>query len=122
MCGIIGYIGRRNAAPIVLNGLKHLEYRGYDSVGFVGAYKGSLIVKKNVGKVNEVHAKLNFLEHNVNLALGHTRWATHGRVTKTNAHPHTDCSGNIAIVHNGINRELSRVEEGAGFQGSCFQK
>jgi glucosamine--fructose-6-phosphate aminotransferase (isomerizing) len=121
MCGIIGYIGRKNAAPIVLNGLKHLEYRGYDSVGFVGVHNGRLIVKKNIGKVDEVHAKLNFLEHNVNLALGHTRWATHGRVTKTNAHPHTDCTGNIAIVHNGIIENYQELRKELVSKGHVFK-
>ncbi|MEM3712348.1 MAG: glutamine--fructose-6-phosphate transaminase (isomerizing) [Thermoproteota archaeon] len=102
MCGIIGYIGRRNASQIVLEGLKHLDYRGYDSVGFAGVLNGRLVIKKDVGKVDEVHAKLNFLEHSLNLAIGHTRWATHGRVTRANAHPHTDCNKRVAIVHNGI--------------------
>ncbi|MEM1557382.1 MAG: glutamine--fructose-6-phosphate transaminase (isomerizing) [Thermoproteota archaeon] len=102
MCGIIGYIGRRNASQIVLEGLKHLEYRGYDSVGFAGVLNDRLVIKKDVGKVDEVHARLNFLEYDLNLAIGHTRWATHGRVTRANAHPHTDCSKRIAIVHNGI--------------------
>ncbi|MEM2351146.1 MAG: glutamine--fructose-6-phosphate transaminase (isomerizing) [Thermoproteota archaeon] len=102
MCGIIGYIGRKNASQIVLEGLKHLEYRGYDSVGFAGVLNDRLVIKKDVGKVDEVHARLNFLEYDLNLAIGHTRWATHGRVTRANAHPHTDCSKRIAIVHNGI--------------------
>jgi glucosamine--fructose-6-phosphate aminotransferase (isomerizing) len=121
MCGIIGYIGRENAAPIVLNGLKHLEYRGYDSVGFVGVHNGRLIVKKDVGKVDEVHARLNFLEHYANLALGHTRWATHGRVTKINAHPHTDCTGSIAIVHNGIIENYQELKDKLASKGHVFK-
>ncbi|MBO3840254.1 MAG: glutamine--fructose-6-phosphate transaminase (isomerizing) [Candidatus Brockarchaeota archaeon] len=121
MCGIIGYIGSMNASRIVLEGLKHLEYRGYDSVGFAGVLNGSLIVKKDVGKVDDVHAKLNFLEHNLNLAIGHTRWATHGRVTKTNAHPHIDCGRNIAIVHNGIIENYEELRKELVSKGHVFR-
>ena len=102
MCGIIGYIGKKNAAPILLNGLKHLEYRGYDSVGVCIKNGNELIIKKDVGKVDEVHAKLNFMEPAAKIVMGHSRWATHGAVTQDNAHPHVDCSGSIAVVHNGI--------------------
>ncbi|MBO3799713.1 MAG: glutamine--fructose-6-phosphate transaminase (isomerizing) [Candidatus Brockarchaeota archaeon] len=121
MCGIIGYIGSMNASRIVLEGLKHLEYRGYDSVGFAGVLNGSLIVKKDVGKVDDVHAKLNFLEHNLNLAIGHTRWATHGRVTKTNAHPHIDCRKDIAIVHNGIIENYEELKNELVSKGHVFR-
>jgi glucosamine--fructose-6-phosphate aminotransferase (isomerizing) len=121
MCGIIGYIGSMNASRIVLEGLKHLEYRGYDSVGFAGVLNGSLIVKKDVGKVDEVHAKLNFLEHDLKLAIGHTRWATHGRVTKTNAHPHTDCKKNVAIVHNGIIENYEELKKELVSKGHVFR-
>ena len=102
MCGIIGYIGNRYANEIILNGLKRLEYRGYDSVGIGIVNDKNLIIKKDVGKIDEVHKKLNFLEPKGKIAVGHNRWATCGKVSKENAHPHTDCNEKIAIVHNGI--------------------
>ena len=110
MCGIFGYIGKRvNAAEIVLNGLKKLEYRGYDSWGI--AVKNQIsniknqkyfLVEKHVGKIGEAHLSSKFYHLISNFALGHTRWATHGGVTKINAHPHLDCFSKIAIIHNGI--------------------
>ncbi|MBO3769149.1 MAG: glutamine--fructose-6-phosphate transaminase (isomerizing) [Thermoproteota archaeon] len=121
MCGIIGYIGRKNASQIVLDGLRHLEYRGYDSVGFAGVLNGRLVIKKDVGKVDEVHARLNFLEHNLNLAIGHTRWATHGRVTRANAHPHTDCNKKVAIVHNGIIENYEELKKELVSRGHEFK-
>ncbi|MEM5766142.1 MAG: glutamine--fructose-6-phosphate transaminase (isomerizing) [Candidatus Aenigmatarchaeota archaeon] len=112
MCGIIGYIGQRNALPIILNGLRHLEYRGYDSVGIALVKDNNLIIKKDVGKVDEVHSRLNFLEPTAKLAIGHTRWATHGGITKENAHPHISNNGKIAVVHNGI---IENFQEQRGF-------
>jgi len=110
MCGIFGYIGpKKNAAQLVLNGLKKLEYRGYDSWGIALKVQGSrfkvqspLLVEKHTGKIGEVHLSSTFYRLPSNFALGHTRWATHGGVTDVNAHPHLDCSGKIAIIHNGI--------------------
>lgn len=102
MCGVFGYIGhQQKAADIVFNGLKTLEYRGYDSWGIATVLQkqNSIYVQKHVGKIAESHVN-HFLSSS--LALGHTRWATHGGVTQKNAHPHLDCSGSIAIVHNGI--------------------
>lgn len=99
MCGIIGYFGENNFAPdIVFNGLKKLEYRGYDSWGIACTANNSLILLKQVGKISLAKNKLP----QATISVGHTRWATHGGVTKTNAHPHIDCAGEIAIVHNGI--------------------
>ena len=101
MCGIIGYCGPRQAAPVLLNGLKRLEYRGYDSAGICVCDAAKLQVIKTKGKIHD-------LRHLVppdlpgNLGIGHTRWATHGIVNDTNAHPHLDCTGKLAIVHNGI--------------------
>ena len=101
MCGIIGYIGKRSAAPILLDGLKRLEYRGYDSCG-IAVVGSDLVIKKDIGKIDEVNNKLNFIATNGTIGIGHTRWSTHGGVTKENAHPHVSNNGKIAVVHNGI--------------------
>jgi glucosamine--fructose-6-phosphate aminotransferase (isomerizing) len=99
MCGIFGYVGRdTDAAGIVLRGLKKLEYRGYDSWGVAVAHEGQVALQKSVGKIGEAVAALPPSA----IGLGHTRWATHGGVTEPNAHPHLDCTGRLAIIHNGI--------------------
>ncbi len=102
MCGIIGYCGQKPAVPIVLEALKRLEYRGYDSAGIASLSDGRLLVRKDAGKVNEVIGKHNLANLPGNVAIGHTRWATHGGVTQFNAHPHSDCGSRVAVVHNGI--------------------
>ena len=101
MCGIFGYIGFRKLGPIILEGLKKLEYRGYDSAG-VAFISSGLQVMKDAGKIDEISRKFNFSGIDGKLAISHTRWATHGAVTQTNAHPQTSCGGRIAVVHNGI--------------------
>ncbi len=102
MCGIVGYIGHRKAAPIILGCLKAHEYRGYDSAGIATAHDGRITVKKGVGKIAEVHAKYNLEDMMGQTGIGHTRWATHGAPSRKNAHPITDCTGRLAIVHNGV--------------------
>lgn len=102
MCGIIGYLGNKNASEILLRGLIHLEYRGYDSVGMAVLNSAGIECKKGAGKIAEVHSKLNFLDLKGRIGIAHTRWATHGKVNDANAHPHFDCDGKIAVVHNGI--------------------
>ncbi|MCX6778754.1 MAG: glutamine--fructose-6-phosphate transaminase (isomerizing) [Candidatus Magasanikbacteria bacterium] len=107
MCGIIGYIikegGEKNLAPILINGLRRLEYRGYDSAGLsVINAKGEVLKEKSVGKIDSLVEKLKDQEFIGTLGIAHTRWATHGGVTESNTHPHTDCSGRIILVHNGI--------------------
>ena len=102
MCGIIGYCGQKPAVPIVLEALKRLEYRGYDSAGVASLYDGKLLIKKDAGKIDEVIQKQNLADLPGIIAIGHTRWATHGGVTQFNAHPHSDCGGRVAVVHNGI--------------------
>ncbi len=102
MCGIVGYVGKKNVVPIVLEGLKKLEYRGYDSAGIAVIDKGKLSVLKCKGRIADLEKLVKKNHLSGNIGLGHTRWATHGDPSDRNAHPHTDGSGKIAVVHNGI--------------------
>jgi glucosamine--fructose-6-phosphate aminotransferase (isomerizing) len=114
MCGIVGYIGRRDAIPVLLEGLRSLEYRGYDSAGLAVVYRNRLMVTKTAGRVQDLRDKLNGSAKTIkaSVGIGHTRWATHGEPNEVNAHPHTDASGRIAVVHNGIieNAEYLRAQ------------
>jgi len=121
MCGIIGYIGEKKASRIVFEGLKHLQYRGYDSVGIATVSNSKIFVKKDKGKIDEVNERLNFFDLEGNLAIGHTRWATHGKVSRENAHPHLDCQGKIAIVHNGIIENFLSLRESLEAKGHKFK-
>jgi len=110
MCGIVGYIGNKEAFPIIIKGLKRLEYRGYDSAG-IALLNGKMTVFKKAGKVSELE-KIVIQEHVVaNIGIGHTRWATHGAPNDTNAHPHVSQSGNLAIIHNGIIENYHALKE-----------
>src|SRR5215469_16337082 len=103
MCGIVGYVGPQNATPILIEGLSRLEYRGYDSAGIaVISSGGELQVKKAVGKLSNLRTALIAEEPCGQTGIGHTRWATHGRPSDSNAHPHLDCKQRIAVIHNGI--------------------
>jgi glucosamine--fructose-6-phosphate aminotransferase (isomerizing) len=102
MCGIVGYIGNRPAVPIILDGLKRLEYRGYDSAGLAVLQNGCLGVRRAQGKLRNLEDALQLNPVEGLYGIGHTRWATHGRPTEENAHPHRDCHGDIVVVHNGI--------------------
>ncbi|MCX7612326.1 MAG: glutamine--fructose-6-phosphate transaminase (isomerizing) [Ignavibacterium sp.] len=102
MCGIIGYIGNKNCVPLLIEGLKRLEYRGYDSAGIGVIKDGQSIIVKNKGKVSELQAKVEQLDLEANIGLGHTRWATHGIPNEINAHPHQNSDGTIFLIHNGI--------------------
>ncbi|MBT8379752.1 MAG: glutamine--fructose-6-phosphate transaminase (isomerizing) [Ignavibacteria bacterium] len=102
MCGIVGYIGDKNCVPILIDGLKRLEYRGYDSAGIGIVRENDAIVVKNKGKVSLLEEKLVEQNLNSNLGIGHTRWATHGIPNEQNAHPHTNSKNNLFIIHNGI--------------------
>jgi len=110
MCGIIGYIGNRRAAPILLKGLKHLEYRGYDSAG-MATLSSRVEVRKDVGKIEDLEKRLRFEEMEGEVGIGHTRWATHGKVTKENAHPHFSQNRKIYVVHNGIIENYQELRE-----------
>jgi glucosamine--fructose-6-phosphate aminotransferase (isomerizing) len=111
MCGIFGCILKEgNAAPLIHESLKRLEYRGYDSVGIATIQDGKICVKKDKGKIDEVHKLLNLDDLPGNVGIGHTRWATHGAPLKVNAHPHSDCTGNLMVVHNGIIENFSELK------------
>ena len=110
MCGIVGYIGEREAYPILIKGLQRLEYRGYDSAG-VALYNGDLHLYKKEGKVKELENFVESKDNSGSLGIGHTRWATHGEPNDTNAHPHTSMSGNIALIHNGIIENYALLKE-----------
>jgi glucosamine--fructose-6-phosphate aminotransferase (isomerizing) len=102
MCGIVGYVGPRKAVPVLMDGLKRLEYRGYDSAGIAVIVDGRLVIKKAAGKIAALESQLGKDVRDATTGMAHTRWATHGAPTSKNAHPHGDCAGNIAVVHNGI--------------------
>ncbi len=116
MCGIVGYVGKDNAKNVVVDGLKRLEYRGYDSAGLALIVNGEIRVFKRVGKIREFEIELNRLNVYSNVGIGHTRWATHGKPTLDNAHPHLSCDGKIALVHNGI------IENYAQLKGELLKK
>ncbi|MEM3143019.1 MAG: glutamine--fructose-6-phosphate transaminase (isomerizing) [Candidatus Nitrosotenuis sp.] len=120
MCSIIGYYGDGSAAPILVRGLKRMEYRGYDSVG-VATKNDDIVVKKGVGKVSDVNSKLQLDQMPGSIGIGHTRWATHGNVTDANAHPHPSSSGKIAIVHNGIIENYEELKADLEKRGYKFQ-
>jgi len=102
MCGIVGYVGHRQCLPILMEGLKRLEYRGYDSAGIAIQRDGVISTEKAAGKIRVLEGRLNGHELNGTTGIAHTRWATHGEPNDVNAHPHTDCHGRLALVHNGI--------------------
>ncbi len=121
MCGIVGYIGDRDAVEIIVEGLKRLEYRGYDSAGVAVLADGVLQIRRSPGKIKTLEAILR--EHPVDgrLGVGHTRWATHGRPSEENAHPHTDCSGSVVVVHNGILENYLSLKERLSAEGHTFR-
>ena len=121
MCSIIGYSGNEIAAPIIVKGLKRMEYRGYDSVGVATESDNGIELKKGTGKVNEVNSKVQLDRLPGKIGIGHTRWATHGKVTDLNAHPHPSNSGKIAIVHNGIIENFEELKKQLEEEGYNFK-
>jgi len=121
MCSIIGYIGSNDAAPILVRALEKMEYRGYDSVGIATKTKNEINIKKGVGKVAEVKTNENLQQMAGKIGIGHTRWATHGGVTKQNAHPHYSNSSNVAIVHNGIIENFQELKADLVSDGYKFE-
>ncbi len=100
MCGIIGYIGPRETKEVLLEGLRRLEYRGYDSAGIAIFHEGKVVIRRSQGKLKELERKITGERFNGHLGIGHTRWATHGKPSEANAHPHK--AGGVVVVHNGI--------------------
>jgi len=121
MCGIVGYIGSQGAMGIILDGLKRLEYRGYDSAGIAVIADGVLQVRRSVGKLRNLEAMLRDRPVDGAVGLGHTRWATHGRPSEENAHPHTDCTGSIVVVHNGILENYLPIKSALVAEGHTFK-
>ncbi len=120
MCGIVGYVGPKQAAPFLLEGMRKLEYRGYDSAG-IAVYNGKEItVDKCVGRLSSLEKKLECHLPQGHIGIGHTRWATHGRPSDTNSHPHTDCHGDFVVVHNGIIENYLHIKERLLAKGHVF--
>ncbi|MDQ5871310.1 MAG: glutamine--fructose-6-phosphate transaminase (isomerizing) [Acidobacteriota bacterium] len=120
MCGIVGYVGSREAAPLLLEGLKRLEYRGYDSAGIATLSNGRFTIHRAAGKLSALVEKLGGSSAPGAVGIGHTRWATHGRPTVQNAHPHTDCKGEVVAVHNGIFENFAERKAELGSRGHRF--
>lgn len=120
MCGIVAYLGKKPAQPILVESLKRLEYRGYDSAGIALLRNGGLSVKKTSGRIAALEAILDAPRGVDTLGIGHTRWATHGVPNTVNAHPHTDCTGKIAVVHNGIIENYSTLKTWLQSEGVAF--
>src|SRR3990172_1716225 len=121
MCGIVGYIGKRNAVPILIEGLRRLEYRGYDSTGIAFYENGNIVLRKTVGKLANLESIIRDHNYESHLGIGHTRWATHGKPTDINAHQHSDCSGKVMVVHNGIIENYLSLKKTLIAEGHVFR-
>jgi glucosamine--fructose-6-phosphate aminotransferase (isomerizing) len=120
MCGIIGYVGQAEATPILIDGLRRLEYRGYDSAGVALIKDGELQIRKCAGRINTLAQLIQQDPPRGSIGLGHTRWATHGGVTDANAHPHVDQSGRLALIHNGVIENYQALRDQLLSQGHVF--
>ncbi len=121
MCGIVGYVGKQKAASIILEGLKRLEYRGYDSAGLCVWQSGRLDVAKKAGRVEVLIKEAARHRFNGTTGIGHTRWATHGSVTDANAHPHLSSDGKFALIHNGVIENYAQIKTFLLTKGYTFQ-
>src|ERR671936_1116382 len=120
MCGIIGYIGPKEVVPVLIDGLRRLEYRGYDSAGVAVVHDGSVELRRSAGKLSRLEDVITLHPLAGEYGVGHTRWATHGRPTEENAHPHRDCTGKIVVVHNGIIENYLDLKQELQRQGHTF--
>ena len=121
MCGIVGYVGRQRIVPLLLEGLKRLEYRGYDSAGIATISDGKLVIEKQAGKISSLEKAVGARNLNGTAGIAHTRWATHGVPNTVNAHPHTDSTGKIALIHNGIIENYSIIKAELSSKGHQFK-
>src|SRR5436853_2551404 len=121
MCGIVGYVGHRDAVAFILPGLRRLEYRGYDSAGIATVSQMTLDVRKTTGTIADLEALVSSDRPRGTLGVGHTRWATHGRPSDANAHPHLDCQSQLAIVHNGIIENYRELRKTLAAEGHRFR-
>jgi glucosamine--fructose-6-phosphate aminotransferase (isomerizing) len=121
MCGIVGYIGKIDAVPMIMSGLHRLEYRGYDSAGVAVISNGKLVVRKKVGKLKVLDQSLEQDPIPGTCGIGHTRWATHGIPSEVNSHPHSDNSGKIMVVHNGIIENYKELKDEMIKEGHVFK-
>ena len=121
MCGIVGYIGPKDATPFIMNGLKKLEYRGYDSAGIAVLENGKIEIRRNAGKLERLSNLVQESPLNGNIGIGHTRWATHGEPNTRNAHPHMGMTGDVVLVHNGIVENFSALRDELESEGAVFQ-
>src|ERR1700737_2892248 len=121
MCGIVGYVGKKRVVPIIVDGLRKLEYRGYDSAGIAVAGNGEgLQIRRAEGKLRNLEEVIRLKPLDGTYGIGHTRWATHGRPTEENAHPHRDCTGRIVVVHNGIIENYLELKKQLQKEGHKF--
>src|SRR2546426_5745291 len=120
MCGIVGYIGPKKVVPLIIDGLRRLEYRGYDSAGIAVVNDGKVDVRRASGKLRNLEEAINKAPLEGTYGIGHTRWATHGRPTEENAHPHRDCTGKVVVVHNGIIENYLELKHQLQEQGHRF--